>query len=126
MYHDEFFPFYTAYTDPAFYDRERLQEREYELMNLWYPQTVRRFLEYIREECDLLDYEGSRIYDEYPDRKMLERDYGRAQSRIKEKTKEPDLADDLIRVLFWQEISRRRCRRRRFWENTKGRKNYIE
>lgn len=46
------------------------QEREY-----WYqlyPFAVRRAREEVIRACDQLDYEGSLIYDEYPDRLRLE------------------------------------------------------
>ena len=29
MYYDRFFPFYVAYANPALYDGERIQEREF-------------------------------------------------------------------------------------------------
>ena len=68
MYYDEFFPFYAAYAEPLLYERENIQEKEFALMKSWYPESVRRLQERVEQECQLLDYEGSRIYDEYPDR----------------------------------------------------------
>lgn len=110
MYYDEFFPFYLSYADSEFCRREQLQEREYELMRSWLPEEAAGMQERIRKECELLDYEGSRIYDEYPDRRMLRRDY----ERICEKLQEGEGAGQVLQeVLFWQEISRRRCRRQR-------------
>ena len=108
MYHDEFFPFYAVYADPEVYDRERRQERELQLMNSWYPQNARELRDHIREECDLLDYQGSRIYDEYPDPWMLRRDYQQVRDALQERKEVPE---ELFQVLFWQEISERRCRR---------------
>lgn len=117
MYYDEFFPFHTAYADPMVYEGERMQEREHALMKSWYPRTARRLQEKIEEECQLLDYEGSRIYDQYPDRFMLRRMCDRIkkaeQDEMEAEAVPPGILDDLIQVLFWQEISRRRCRRRR-------------
>ena len=87
------------------------------LMKSYYPQTVQRIQERVEEECDLLDYEGSRLYDEYPDKYMLYH----LSSRIKESI-QPELSseavresflDELIQVMLYQEISRRRCRRHR-------------
>ena len=71
MYFDKYFPFYEAYASPLLYQGERMQEEEFELMKSYYPGTVRRIQEQIEEECDLLDYEGSRLYDEYPDKYMF-------------------------------------------------------
>lgn len=71
MYFEQYFPFYAAYSNPLLYEGERMQEQEFNLMKSYYPQTVQRIQEKVEEECDLLDYEGSRLYDEYPDKYML-------------------------------------------------------
>lgn len=64
-----------------------------------------------------MDYEGSRLYDEYPDKYML---YHMCQKikRAVEPAAEVEAVsdgrlDDLVQVLLFHEISRRRCRRRR-------------
>ena len=67
MYDDRFFPFYTAYANPAFYGGEQIQEQEFALMQSYYPEAADRIREKVEKECRLLDYEGSRLYDEYPD-----------------------------------------------------------
>ena len=117
MYFEPYFPIYAAYSNPFMYEGERMQEEEFKLMKSYYPQTVQRIQERVEEECDLLDYEGSRLYDEYPDKYMLYH----LSSRIKESI-QPELSseavresflDELIQVMLYQEISRRRCRRHR-------------
>lgn len=117
MYYDKYFPFYVAYANPMLYDGERVQEEEYEMMKSYYPDTARRIQEQVEEECNRLDYEGSRLYDEYPDKYML---YHLCM-KIKEDI-EPEMEgqgmprghlEDLIQVLLHQEIFRRRCRRHR-------------
>ena len=117
MYFEPHFPFHAAYSYPFMYEGERMQEEEFKLMKSYYPQTVLRIQERVEEECDLLDYEGSRLYDEYPDKYMLYH----LSSRIKESI-QPELSseavresflDELIQVMLYQEISRRRCRRHR-------------
>ena len=50
---------------------ERMQDKEFNLMKSYYPGTVQHIQEKIEEECDLMDYEGSRLYDEYPDKYMI-------------------------------------------------------
>lgn len=117
MYFEPYFPFHAAYSNPFMYEGERMQEEEFKLMKSYYPQTVQRIQERVEEECDLLDYEGSRLYDEYPDKYMLYH----LSSRIRESI-QPELSseavresflDELIQVMLYQEISRRRCRRHR-------------
>ena len=117
MYYDRFFPFYVAYANPALYDGERIQEQEFALMKSYYPEAAGRIQEKVEEECQLLDYEGSRLYDEYPDKFMLHQLCRQIRTQVQGETEAqgvPDgFLDDLIQVLLYQEISRRRCRRRR-------------
>lgn len=114
MYYDRFFPFYVAYANPALYDGERVQEREIQLMKSYYPQAARRIQERVEAECERLDYEGSMLYDEYPDKYMLHHICSRIREDIMEVQEEhKGFLDELIQVLLYQEISRRRCRRQR-------------
>lgn len=119
MYYDRFFPFYVAYANPALYDGERIQEQEFALMKSYYPEAAGRIQEKVEEECQILDYEGSRLYDEYPDKFMLHQLCRQIRTQVEGETAAqgvPDsLMDDLIQVLLCQEISRRRCRRHRYY-----------
>ena len=119
MYYDRFFQFYVAYANPALYDGERIQEQEFALMKSYYPEAAGRIQEKVEEECQLLDYEGSRLYDEYPDKFMLHQLCRQIRTQVEGETAAqgvPDsLMDDLIQVLLCQEISRRRCRRHRYY-----------
>ena len=49
------------------------QEREEVLMQSFYPPEIQILQSIVEQVCDEEDYGGSRIYDEYPDRRMLER-----------------------------------------------------
>ena len=122
MYYDKFLPFYMTYADSSLYSRERIQEQEFALMKSYYPETARKIQEKVEEECQLMDYEGSRLYDEHPDKFMMHRLYRHICHQVKGQM-EGDTSvqeipggflDDLIEVLLYQEISRRRCRRRRY------------
>ena len=68
---DEKLPYYMAYPMPLLYDDERQNQRDYEYMKSVYPGTAKRLMPYIEEECDRLEYMGSVMYDEYPDRLQL-------------------------------------------------------
>ena len=117
MYYKDFYPFYTAYATPMMYEGEKAQEEEFALMKSYYPVTARRIQEKVEEECSLMDYEGSRLYDEYPDKYMLYhmcQKIKRAVETVAEVEAMSDgRLDDLVQVLLFHEISRRRCRRRR-------------
>ena len=60
-----------AYPMPLQYDDERIERRDFEYMKSMYPITVKEILPYVESECDRMSYEGSMIYDEYPDRITL-------------------------------------------------------
>lgn len=117
MYYDKFLPFYLTYASPALYSGERMQEREFALMKSYFPDTALKVQEKVEEECELLDYEGSRLYDEYPDRFMLYHICSQVKDEMASDASAQEIPgnflDDLIEVLVYQEISRRRCRRRR-------------
>ena len=117
MYYDKFYPFYETYANPMLLGGERLQEKEFEMMKSYYPAAARKIQERVEEECQLLDYEGSRLYDEYPDKFMLYQLCSRIRREIEPEMEAQEIPggflDDLIQVLLYQEISRRRCRRHR-------------
>ncbi|MGN0351366.1 MAG: hypothetical protein ACI4ES_06895 [Roseburia sp.] len=66
-------PFYMSYPMQNLYLTEMEYERDMERMKELYPRNVKSILEIIEEECDKMEYEGSLMFDEYPDRMMLER-----------------------------------------------------
>ena len=78
---------------------------------------ARRLQPYVEECCDRLEYEGSMMYDEYPDRFMLYHICSLVKDEMTKDASAQEMPggflDDLIQVLVYQEISRRRCRRRR-------------
>ncbi len=43
------------------------ERRDIEYMKRFYPKTMRNFQRIIEDECDKLEYDGSILYDEYPD-----------------------------------------------------------
>ena len=46
--------------------------RDFEYFKSMYPLGARRLQQYVEEVCDEMEYEGSPIYDEYPDRILIE------------------------------------------------------
>ena len=117
MIYKDFYPFYASYANPMLYRGEKEQEEEFSLMKSYYPETARRIQEKVEEECDLQDYEGSRLYDEYPDRFMLYHLGRKIMDEVRSEAGIEAMSDgllgDLVEVLLFHEISRRRCRRRR-------------
>lgn len=117
MIYKDFYPFYASFANPMLYRGEMELEKEFSLMKSYYPETAKKIQEKVEEECDLLDYEGSRMYDEYPDRYMLYHLGKKIVDEVKKESELETMSDsllgDLAEVLLFHEISRRRCRRRR-------------
>ena len=113
-------PFYQTYPMPNVYQTEREYERDMERMKELYPKRMKKLLAYVEEECDKMEYEGSRMYDEYPDRVMLYRmanqiyDKAMPMKEAAEGRRERDKnLLEVIQVLLYDEMYRRRGRHRR-------------
>ena len=64
-------PFYMSYPVQNLYMAELEYERDMERMKDLYPDEAKRIQSLVEEECDKMEYEGSLMFDEYPDRVML-------------------------------------------------------
>ena len=149
MYSEKPTPFYLSYPLP--YDTEEAVGREWEILKSWYSDEVLQMQVAVERACDELDYEGSWIYDEYPDRGRMEREQLKIQKRLLLRQEERNplsqesgkgqgglpqkngqrgiLQEDevsvetaarekrgigeLLQVLWYNEVFRRRCRRRK-------------
>lgn len=80
-------PFYMTYPGYLSPSQEGAAIQDLEYLQQAYPREVRQYQCKIAEILDKLDYEGSMIYDEYPDCCSLQR-----------------LADTIIRILQQEEI----------------------
>ena len=126
-------PFYMTYPMQNLYLTEMEYEKDMERMKELYPREVKRIQDMVDEECDKMEYEGSLMFDEYPDRMMLEQITDRIAERMRvaeENNMEASHRRDelppfrppigprddlrnLIGVLLNHEMYRRRCRHRR-------------
>ena len=124
-------PFYMTYPMQNLYLTEMEYEKDMERMKELYPKEVKMLQKMVEQRCDEMEFEGSRMYDENPDRMMLEREANRLLERFMSQNPMPisDPKDEiavqqygrrnnpwlesLIRILFHDEIYRRRCRYRR-------------
>lgn len=130
-------PFYMTYPMQNLYLTEMEYEKDMERMKELYPREVKNIMDMVEDECDKMEYEGSLMFDEYPDRMMLERIVDRITEKMRmadendmeasQRREElppfrppmgmpPGRRDDLrnlIGVLLNHEMYRRRCRHRR-------------
>lgn len=100
-------PFYMTYPEYNGAGREAMLLRDLEYLQQMYPKDVKRYQKRIAEILDRTDYEGSMIYDEYPDRYSL-RALAQSMLKILEKEEEPVPGEDIIQVLLFNEIYKRR------------------
>lgn len=126
-------PYFMKFDYAQVVEDEQETERELRKLQSMYPEAAKRLLPYVEEECDKMEYEGSPMFDEYPDRstvyRLEERIYHQVKDQFPEEavqeTKEvltmqyPDTGmgnsgrnrvRDLARVLLLQEMHHRRCR----------------
>jgi len=64
-------PFYIVNAQNQEEDWSTLEEKDREYMKGMFPQKTKEIQDKVEEECDKLEYEGSMMFDEYPDKLML-------------------------------------------------------
>lgn len=125
-------PYYMAYPMPLLYDDERMERRDVEYMKSMFPMMAKRILPYVEEELDRMAYEGSFMYDEYPDRLQMQLMSNRIYDKVKglegideemeveaeqwragQSRSNDDWLRDLVQVLLFQELFRQRSQHRR-------------
>lgn len=76
-------PFYMAYPLPLYYQEEDTVTRDLEYLQQMYPAEAKRYQKIIADILNTMDYEGSCIYDEYPDKWQLYKLTQAVMNRIK-------------------------------------------
>ena len=120
-------PFYEAYKRYPFCpfspweDEKARDQRKFREL---YPSLARQIQPLVEEECDRMEYDGSFMFDEYPDKLGVLQIVNRIFAKIKQEesectegdkcTKYPDdqWLKDIIMVLLLNEMYRRRRRKR--------------
>ena len=105
-------PFYMTYPGYSRREQEKEAVRDLEYLQTAYPDTVRQIQKKVAEVLDKVDYEGSMIYDEYPDKYSIMH-LAESICSILERERadrEPEAAETkaLIQVLLSDEIYKRR------------------
>jgi hypothetical protein len=75
-------PVYMSYPMQNLYLTEMEYEKDMDRMKELYPKEVGRIVECVEDECDRMEYEGSLMFDEYPDRLMIEMVVDRIQKKV--------------------------------------------
>ena len=117
---DSRLPYYMAYPMPLLYDDERVERNDYEYMKSQYPLTAKKVLPYVEEECEHMEYEGSVMYDEFPDQLQIRLMCNRIYDKVKNMEESEEglgregWLKELIQIMLFQELFQRRCKRRRY------------
>lgn len=118
-------PFYMTYPLPMTWEEEDTVMRDLDYLVQMYPRQARKYKEMISHILDTMDYNGSMIYDEYPDRLALFQLSEDVWKRIRQEETAREAAEggdqgpvrgedywehikELIQILLYYEIFRRR------------------
>ena len=107
-------PFYMTYPMQNMYLTEMEYEKDIERMKSYYPSETKAIMKMVEDRLDELEYEGSRIYDEEPDRQMIALEAERISGMFMSEQSSKCILCSLTRILLDNEICRRRCRFRRY------------
>ena len=72
MQYEQPIPFYMAYPFLLPLDQEQAQEKDLQVMRSFYSRRAAKIQEKVDRECDRMEYDGSMMFDEYPDKFMME------------------------------------------------------
>ncbi len=110
------YPFYSflPWEDEKLRDQRRFKEL--------YPSVARQIQPLVEEACDRMEYEGSFMFDEYPDQLQLRRLSRRIYEKLDRKLYQDDVMiqevigcgwlEDFVMIMLLNEMYQRRCRRR--------------
>lgn len=112
-------PFYMTYPMPLFYQEEDSVQRDLEYLQQMYPAEAKRYQRKVASILDKIDYEGSMIYDEYPDRMRLyqlaedilnqmKREEMEETEEMEDNPEKWNRVGDMIQILLFYEIYKRR------------------
>lgn len=119
MYERKILPFYMTYPLPMYYQEEDSIIRDLEYLQQMYPTEAKKYQKIISNILDKLDYEGSLIYDEYPDRWQLyklsmdildriKREKMKKEEEVQTPSEKWEWMGDMIQILLFYEIYKRR------------------
>ena len=85
--------YYERYPDQVKYLEEWEYERDFERIKQLYPESTKRLQGFVEEECDKMEYEGSRMFDAYPDKMMLRK----LCEEIAERAAQTEISEDFMK-----------------------------
>ncbi|MBQ7706232.1 MAG: hypothetical protein IJT72_00450 [Lachnospiraceae bacterium] len=95
-----------------FFDDEEETERDRDNLINMYPAKARLIMVLVEDACDRLEYEGSPMFAELPDKENIRITADRIYNKIKCRDNDETLRQ-LIEIMLCNEFYARRCRYRR-------------
>ena len=119
MYNQKVLPFYMTYPLPLYYQEEDTVTRDLEYLQQMYPAEAKKYQRMIAGILDKLDYEGSMIYDEYPDRWHMYRLSQEIMDRLRKQNErgnpgteipkeKQEWMSDMVQIVLFYEVYKRR------------------
>lgn len=87
-------PFYMINAQNQEENWEALEEKDWDYVKGIYPQMAKTIQEKVEEECDKLEYDGSMMFDEYPDKLMMRNICERIYKELQEEKEMPYTEDE--------------------------------
>ena len=130
-------PFYQTYSDTLQMQQATEEERDLEMLKDMYPEKAKKIQMIVDEQVDKMDHDGSMMFDAAPDKGQIDRVVdtiyqqflqclkpkeiegadqvfeGECEGKVCSSALNEETIKDLIRVLLYQEMYRRRCLKRR-------------
>ena len=118
-YQRRIMPFYLSYQTPYFMREEDSVLRDLEYLQEMYPRQAKNLQKRIVSILDKLDYEGSMMYDEYPDKWQLYRLSDTVVDVLRREEEEKETSEhiteekwewikDMVQIVLYYEIYKRR------------------
>lgn len=119
MYNQKVLPFYMTYPLPLYYQEEDTVTRDLEYLQQMYPTEAKKYQKIIAGILDKLDYEGSMIYDEYPDKWQMYRLSQSVMEHIRRQNEKEnpgvdipkekwEWMSDMVQIILFYEVYKRR------------------
>ncbi len=119
MYNQKVLPFYMTYPLPLYYQEEDTVTRDLEYLQQMYPTEAKKYQKIVAGILDKLDYEGSMIYDEYPDKWQMYRLSQSVMEHIRQQNEREkpgveipkekwEWMSDMVQIILFYEVYKRR------------------
>ena len=104
--------FHKTFPFDAFLEEAKMMEKQKALMYSYLPMEYQRMQKKAEETCDKMEYEGSRMYDEHPDKEMIRR----MAKNLLEEAENDKYHEDMMCCFLCNEMF---LRRDRTWKSKK-------